>query len=110
MIYRADLVQCGITEQGARWMQLHVWLQVPEGEALVLEATLKNSEERWQVESVTHDYFAVYGVDTLRDKPAIMESASLPNIAWCEGSVEFCVAQHPDGDKPTLFFQSTLKF
>lgn len=109
MIYRADLVQCSIADPGERRMQLHVWLQVPDGEALVLEATLQHNKDSWQVESVTHDYFAVYGVDTLRDKQAIIESASLPDIAWCEGSVEFCVAPHPDG-QPSLFFQSTLKF
>lgn len=109
MIYRADLVQCGITEPGERWMQLHVWLQLADGEALVLEQTMQSGDEGWLVQGVTHDYFAVYGADVLCDKQAIVESAALPNLAWCEGAVEFCVARHPGG-QPTLFFQSTLKF
>lgn len=110
MIYRADLVQCGISDEGKRWMQLQVWLQLADGEALVLEQTMQSCDEGWLVQSVTHDYFAVYGLKTLRDKNAIAKSSSLPALAWREGAVEFCVAQHPDGDKPTVFFQSTLKF
>lgn len=110
MIYRADNAQCGISEDGKRWMLLQVWLQLADGEALVLEQTMQSCEEGWLVQSVTHDYFAVYGLKSLRDKLAIAKSASLPALAWCKGSVEFCVAQHPDGDKPTVFFQSTLKF